>query len=730
MPFTTAHPSFRFQAFRLALLCLLLLALGHSVVLGQERRPITANDLYRLQAASEVALAPDERRIAFVVTQIDSAANAYSSHIWIATVDGREVRQYTQGAARDRSPVWSPDGTKIAFVSDRSGNDSQIYVLPVDGGEAWQLTEMESGASDPAWAPDGASLLFTSSLTTDELEGEGEEVEPVRTAGADGEAGDGQGSDGNVQADTAMFGSLTAIRNWLARNAREEEPAVITRLNFLGERALDPIESWSHIFQIHLEDKEPVRLTEGTFDYGSPTFSKDGTRIAVTARITDGMHPDFSAKADLYIMDSDGGELLKIEIPSYHVQSATWSPEGDAIAFTARDTAELTAANTELGIVELTAAGGGGEIRWLARSLDRSVRAYRWAPDGRSIYFTAGVHGTVAIYRVSAQNGETRQIVSGERGVLSFDLGKRKLAFAITEPGNPSEVYSANSDGDGERRLTRLNSEWLSSVQIQPHHGFWYRSSDGRRVQAWTIEPVGYQKEKRYPLAVEIHGGPHAMWGPGETTMWLEFQLLAANGYTVLYANPRGSDGYGLDFKLSIQRDWGDGPMGDVLTAVDTIVARGAVDPDRMVVAGGSYAGYLTVYLVGHDHRFKAAVAQRGVYDLAVFFGEGNAWRLVPYEFNTYPWEDPEILRQQSPITYADRITTPLLIMHSSRDLRTGVSQSEMLYRTLKVLRRDVEYVRYPREGHNLSRTGEPLLRIDRLLRIIEFFDRYVGSTE
>ncbi len=218
------------------------------------------------------------------------------------------------------------------------------------------------------------------------------------------------------------------------------------------------------------------------------------------------------------------------------------------------------------------------------------------------------------------------------------------------------------------------------------------------------------------------------MWGPGEPTMWHEFQFMAANGYFVLYTNPRGSDGYGRQFKSVIERAWGDGPMQDVLTAVDTIVQRGVVDQERMVVTGGSYAGYLTAYLVGHDHRFKAAVAQRGVYDLATFFGEGNAWRLVPWEFKAYPWEDPDILRKESPITYAPEIRTPLLIMHADRDLRTGVSQSEMLYRTLKVLQRPVEYVRYPREGHDLSRTGEPLLRIDRLLRMVDFFDRHLDG--
>ncbi|MDP2577943.1 MAG: S9 family peptidase [Gemmatimonadota bacterium] len=701
-----------------------------SVATGQEKRTIRANDLFQVRTASSVVLSPDGRQVAFVVTQVDSADNAYYSHIWIASTDDRGARQYTHGVVRDRGPAWSPDGTSIAFVSNRGDDVSQIYILPVDGGEAWQLTEMEAGASNPVWAPDGRSLLFTSSLTTKELKEEGMEPPQAIAIGTRASASNGPGDD-SAPGDTAMFGSMEAIRNWLARNASEEDPAVIGRLNFQGETSLDPIESWSHIFSIDLESKMHVRLTEGAYDFESPSFSSDGERIVLTARILLAMHPDYAVKSDLYVMSADGADLTKIDIPTHSVVSAQWAPSGNRIAFAGREVTELTAANNELGVVEISDGQRAGDITWLNRALDRGVREYHWSPDGRSIYFNARVHGTVPIYRVRVEDGQTRQIVSGERGALSFDLAERRLAYSITQPADPSEVYSANSDGDDERRLTELNTHWLSSVQVQPHQGFWYLSFDGKRVQGWTIAPVGYEAGGaggKYPLAVEIHGGPHSMWGPGEATMWLEFQLLAAAGYMVLYTNPRGSSGYGYGFKLAIQRDWGDGPMMDVLTAVDSVVAGGEIDEERMVVAGGSYAGYLTAYIIGHDHRFKAAVAQRGVYDLATFFGEGNAWRLVPYEFDAYPWEDPEILREESPITYAHEITTPLLIMHSDNDLRTGVSQSEMLYRTLAVLHRPVEYVRYPRSGHDLSRTGEPMLRVDRLLRILEFFDRYVGG--
>ncbi len=243
------------------------------------------------------------------------------------------------------------------------------------------------------------------------------------------------------------------------------------------------------------------------------------------------------------------------------------------------------------------------------------------------------------------------------------------------------------------------------------------------------MKPTDFVEGKKYPLILNIHGGPSAMWGPGEASMWFEFQFYAAKGYAQVFGNPRGSGGYGREFQRANHRDWGAGPGADVLRSATEAAQAPWVDADRQVVTGGSYGGYLTAWVIAHDHRFKAAIAQRGVYDLLPFFGEGNAWFLVPLYWGN-PWE-PEVrqlLLEQSPMTHAHRIKTPLLIKHGDVDFRTGVMQSQMLYKTLKALGRDVEYVRYPRATHELSRSGEPKQRLDRLVRYEEFFRRYVGE--
>ena len=267
--------------------------------------------------------------------------------------------------------------------------------------------------------------------------------------------------------------------------------------------------------------------------------------------------------------------------------------------------------------------------------------------------------------------------------------------------------------------MTNFNDGWLKQKQISIPEKHNFTNSIGQTVEYWVMKPVGYQAGQKYPLLLDIHGGPAAMWGPGELSMWHEYQYFCSKGYGVVYCNPRGSGGYGEKFLRGNIKDWGAGPTSDVLTALDKTVAEGWADTSKLLVTGGSYAGYLVAWIIGHDHRFKAACSQRGVYDLSTFFGEGNAWRLVPNYFGGYPWdaETKAILQRESPISYVQNITTPYIIFHGDNDRRTGFVEGEMLYRSLKVLGRPVEYVRHPNATHELTRSGNNRQRIDQMLR-------------
>jgi dipeptidyl aminopeptidase/acylaminoacyl peptidase len=302
---------------------------------------------------------------------------------------------------------------------------------------------------------------------------------------------------------------------------------------------------------------------------------------------------------------------------------------------------------------------------------------------------------------------------------------------------NPSELYFWQWHSvyeENEYQLSNFN-EWVKTKKLASVQTREFTNEKGHKVQYWIMRPTAFnhQETKKYPVVLEIHGGPSAMWGPGEASMWHEFQYFCAKGYGVVYSNPRGSGGYGLDHLRGNIGDWGAGPAKDVLTALDKAIAEERwMDTSKLLITGGSYAGYLTAWIIAHDKRFKAACAQRGVYDLATFFGEGNAWRLVPNYFGGYPWEPKvkALLQKESPISYVQNITTPFIIFHGANDRRTGFVQAEMMYRSLKVLGRPVEFVVHPNATHEITRSGDNRQRMDQMLRTWEFFERWVSGNK
>ncbi len=383
----------------------------------------------------------------------------------------------------------------------------------------------------------------------------------------------------------------------------------------------------------------------------------------------------------------------------------------------------------DIGVVAAT----GGEYVDLTKNFDRDVQAISWSDDSKQVLFTADTEGDIPLYTLPLKGDVMPKRLTGENlGVTNFSSKAGKVVYALADVNNPCEVYSLDIKTNTEAKLTSFNSSWLAGKKLSQLKEFWITRPDGVKVQYWIMEPLGRKEGVKYPTILNIHGGPTVMWGPAAYTMWHEFQLEAAWGYGVVFCNPRGSSGYGDAHKRGNIKNWGNGPATDILASLDDAIKQAPwIDQNQLFVEGGSYAGYMVAWIVGHDNRFKAANAQRGVYDLTTFMGEGNAWRLVPDYFGGYPW-DPEtkkLLDAESPLTYVDKINTPLLIIHADQDLRTGVIQSEMLYKSLKILNKPVEYVRYPGEGHELTRSGNPGRMMDHLLRVIEFFERYATAS-
>ncbi len=685
---------------------------------AQEKRPVTALDLYHLRTPSGVAVSPDGRRVAYVVTQVDSAENRYRRDLWIAAADGSGARRLTwTGAAGLGDPSWSPDGRSLAFTAARAGGPSQLWILPLEeGGEAWPLTELRTGAGNPAWSPRGDRIAFTSSLTPEELAEEtGRKREPAKTDAA---------AIRNIHRDRAA--AMAAIRAKLEENARGRDPRHVTRRNYLGETSLAE-ERWAQLYVVDVRPgAKPLRLTAGEYASGAPSWSPDGRSLVFAATPPEGeQHADYADDSDLFVVDAAGGTPRRIAEPRFGAANPRWSPDGRWLLYQRQpiDTVVASAVNSELVAIR----PDGSERRSLTASLDRGVGSYALTPDGW-LYFTAQTEGSIPLYRTRLDRPDPRQVVTGPRGVTSFDVGGSTVAWSQVSPQRPGDVHSARLDGTAERRLTTLNDSLLAQVYVGDYEEIRYPSFDGRRIQGWFIRPIGHRPGSRPPLALEMHGGPHVMWGPGEASMWLEFQTLAGAGYTVFFANPRGSSGYGNEWLQSIHRNWGTPPARDILIGVDSVLARGLADPARQAVTGGSYAGYMTAWLIAKEapERFRAAVSQRGVYDLGTWWGASNTFELFEGEFGTFPWRDPQIVREQSPITYVENIRTPLLMLHGESDYRTTIAGADLMYRAMKSLDKTVEFVRYPREGHEVTRSGEPAHRVDHLYRIVEWFDRYV----
>lgn len=675
-------------------------------------RNITIEDLYKLKPVSKPRISPDGQRVAFVVTTIDEHKHQYRSSIWIVSTEGGEAKRFTAGPANTHSPGWSPDGRWLAFVSEREGESAgkdekgqqkqgkgkpQIWLIPTDGGEARQLTFMQHGASNPVWSPDSRRLVFDA------------EVGP-----ADEETEDGK--------------PLPKVR-------------VIDRLWYRLDGVGFIYERRHHLFLVDIAGGEPQQLTDGDWDDGDPAWSPDGTRVAfVSSRAEDRWRTPCPDVYMLTISNGKAGELRCVTNGSLACAAPSWSPDGQTIAFLG-STKFRSSGHVDLYTIPSNAEQGSATS--LTQEFEGSFQDWTnsdigdehlspvpaWSSDGKTLYALASHRGASRVFAISISGAGTQPptLTSGDVHARDFSTDKStsKIALLLGSPTRVQEVFVRSTAPSGElRRLTDFNEALLSEMVLSIPEYMPYTGAEGWPIDGWILKPHTFDPTKKYPLIVEIHGGPATQYGYG---FFHEMQLLTAAGYVVLYTNPRGSCGYGRDFSLAVRGAWGEKDSLDIMAGVDALLQKGYVDEQRMGVTGGSYGGFMTNWLIGHTDRFKAAVTDRCVTNLASDFGSCDfGWTFADDELDTTPWEDLERYMHMSPIKYVKNMHTPLLIIHSEQDLRCSIEQAEQLFASLKYLGREVLFVRFEGQSHGLSRGGHPKLRLERLRHILSWFEKYL----
>lgn len=712
------------------------------------KEPVKVTDMLKIKSISGVNLAKDGSKVVFTVTSIEPDGGSkleykYVSQVWIVNTDGNAApKQLTTAKEGSSQAVFSPDGKQIVFVRSVDGK-AQLFLLSLEGGEAVQISKYKYGAGNPKWSPDGKQILFAANISfkdllKDSLVNPAKEI-PKWSLEKPGIDKNQQLQSAGAKADPD--GSIEEIRAYLENNEADKKARVFNKLNFLDETDINAEVSFTHYFLLDVKpDAKPVPVTNGFYRYNFADFTPDGKQLILAGNMDSILHPDRVLEGEIYLANTDGTNLKKVlGEKDKNFNSPRISPSGKWLAFQYGNTSFVSV--PQLAIIPIN----GSVKDKIDIPFDRNKGNITWSNDEKYIYLTAQSNGGQPIYRVDLSSGWTiypplsalkekdknirvDRLTDYNNGVGSFDVTGNKLVFVKTEVANPFEIFVADATAKNQKRISNFNAEWIVNKKLSLPEKHSFKNEKGMEIEYWVMKPANYEQGKKYPLLLEIHGGPSAMWGPGESSMWHEYQYFCSKGYGVVYCNPRGSGGYGLNFLRGNINDWGAGPTSDVLTALDKTAAEGWADTSKLFVTGGSYAGYLVAWIIAHDQRFAAACSQRGVYDLATFFGEGNAWRLVPNYFGGYPWESASkaTLERESPINYVQNIKTPYIIFHGDNDRRTGFVQSEMLYKSLKVLGRPVEYVRHPAATHEITRSGNNRQRIDQMLRTYEFFERWV----
>src|ERR1700730_4901610 len=673
------------QRFSIAATSLLLALAGHDVTHAQTKRGITPEDYLSFEFISDPHLSPDGKAVAYVLTTIDQKKNRRESSIWVLLVDASAPphRLSAEGFSSS-SPRWSPNGNTLAILSARNSDSSagektrmQIYLLPMtSGGEGMVLTKLKNGVEGYQWSPDGTRIAVVSASGP---------------------------SDG------------------IAASDRKSDVRHYTHIQYKFNDTGWYDDRRQHLWVVNVPGGEAKQITDGQdWNDTDPRWSPDGTRIAFVSDRT-GKLLDESHNTDVWATPAAGGTLGKISDHAFEDESPRWSPDGKQILFTGKT------AYHQFPKLYLADSAGGAASQLAVKDLDIIPTELHWSAPAE-LLFVAGVKGESQLFRADPTAHTSASVTSGPRGVHAVDVNDAagELIYLASDFQHLDDLYVANLDGTNERQLTHLNSTLWAQLDLQPVERVPYNSTDGWPVDGFFVKPVGWEHGRKYPMVLVIHGGPRGMFG---VDWYHEFQVYAAKGWAVFFCNPRGSTGYGEKFERGEINNWGVMDYQDIMAGVDAALKQYPwIDANNLGVTGGSYGGYMTNWIVSHTNRFKAAVTLRAVSNFISddgtrdgAYGHEEYFKGVVFDAFDQYWE-------ASPLKHARNVHTPTLILHSDLDFRVPIEQGEQWFRALQHYGAPSELVLFPRENHNLTRTGEPKHLVESLNWQLYWFDRYLNG--
>jgi len=694
---------------RRLVLAVTLIATTVASTAGQEKRLITETDIMKFVWIAEGQISPDGKQVAFTRVIINEGKDDYETSLWLVPADGSAAPRVLTSGTRDSSPRWSPDGKAIAFVrspeKDGKPQPPQVFLLALDGGEARAVTDLARGAGAPVWSPDGKRIAFSSTMRPDD----------TATPAA-------------PKSDVRVITSAV----YRANGGGWNDPDRLSHI-------------WVTEIKAGSEIAKATPLTSGKYSEGGHAWSPDGSKIYFTSTRVDEPY-FFQSDSDLYSVSAGGGDISKVASINGSIGGPRPSPDGKWIAFngTLYGAAERSYDQSDLFVA---AADGSGSPRNLTVKYDFDIgggvggdqRAPRgggaggviWSADGKSIITVAGEQGSANLIRIDVASSAVTPVYQGAHTVQAYTAtpDARTIAAVTSTGTNINDLFVLDAtSASSAKQITRVNDALFKAIKLSEPEEVWWTSFDGRKIQGWVLHPPDFDKSKQYPFILEIHGGPHSAYGNVFTH---EFAWMAAKGYVVLFPNPRGSSNYGQEFGNIIQYHYPGDDYKDLMAGVDMMVKRGYIDPKRMGITGGSGGGLLTNWAITQTPRFAAAVSMRSIADWSGFWYTADFTQYTPSWFRKAPWEDPADFVARSPITHVANVKTPTMFIDGDDDLRTPPSDGgEMMFRALKYLKIPTVMVRFPGETHELSRSGKPKHRVERLQHILGWFDKYLqGKT-